>query len=147
MKAKKLTDYQTGTPCAQQDRTPVVEITGKRFSLNMISTVSVRGEFLLCCTRRPRRLCGRHFREYRHAFFHMSFLFPGAIVREPVTRPIPSAFQAVSRRATLQLRKSPGRMGAPRHIGLTSRDSGNICPLRAFGRRSVLHSTSYRFRV
>ena len=38
-------DYHTGTTWAPMGETPVVEVTGRRFSLNMISTVSPRGEF------------------------------------------------------------------------------------------------------
>lgn len=37
-------DYHTGTTWAPQGCTPVVEATGKRFSLNMISAVSAQGE-------------------------------------------------------------------------------------------------------
>ena len=38
-------DYHTGTTWAPMGETPVVEVTGRRFSLNMISAVSPRGEF------------------------------------------------------------------------------------------------------
>ena len=38
-------DYHTGTTWAPVGETPVVEVTGRRFSLNMISAVSPRGEF------------------------------------------------------------------------------------------------------
>ncbi|MEM5318528.1 IS630 family transposase [Paraburkholderia sp. JHI869] len=38
-------DYHTGTTWAPQGQTPVVETTGRRFSLNMISAVSPQGEF------------------------------------------------------------------------------------------------------
>jgi len=38
-------DYHTGTTWAPKGQTPVVEVTGRRFSLNMISAVSPRGEF------------------------------------------------------------------------------------------------------
>ena len=38
-------DYHTGTTWAPIGETPVVEVTGRRFSLNMISAVSPRGEF------------------------------------------------------------------------------------------------------
>jgi transposase len=38
-------DYQTGTTWAQGGETPVVTVTGRRFSLNMISAVSARGDF------------------------------------------------------------------------------------------------------
>jgi transposase len=38
-------DYHTGTTWAPQGQTPVVEATGRRFSLNMISAVSPQGEF------------------------------------------------------------------------------------------------------
>ena len=38
-------DYHTGTTWAPQGQTPVVEATGRRFSLNMISAVSAQGEF------------------------------------------------------------------------------------------------------
>ena len=38
-------DYHRGTTWAPQGSTPVVEVTGKRFSLNMISAVSAQGEF------------------------------------------------------------------------------------------------------
>lgn len=38
-------DYHTGTTWAPQGSTPVVEVTGRRFSLNMISAVSAQGEF------------------------------------------------------------------------------------------------------
>ncbi|MGD9710338.1 MAG: IS630 family transposase [Halothiobacillaceae bacterium] len=38
-------DYHTGTTWAPQGQTPVVEATGRRFSLNMISAVSPRGDF------------------------------------------------------------------------------------------------------
>lgn len=38
-------DYHTGTTWAPRGQTPVVEVTGRRFSLNMISAVSPRGEF------------------------------------------------------------------------------------------------------
>lgn len=38
-------DYHTGTTWAPQGSTPVVEVTGKRFSQNMISAVSAQGEF------------------------------------------------------------------------------------------------------
>lgn len=38
-------DYHTGTTWAPQGCTPVVEATGRRFSLNMISAVSAQGEF------------------------------------------------------------------------------------------------------
>ena len=38
-------DYHTGTTWAPVGETPVVEVTGRRFSLNMISTVSPQGEF------------------------------------------------------------------------------------------------------
>lgn len=38
-------DYHTGTTWAPVGETPVVEVTGRRFSVNMISAVSPRGEF------------------------------------------------------------------------------------------------------
>lgn len=38
-------DYHTGTTWAPCGRTPVVEVTGSRFSFNMISAVSPRGDF------------------------------------------------------------------------------------------------------
>ncbi|MBP8276481.1 MAG: IS630 family transposase [Propionivibrio sp.] len=38
-------DYHTGTTWAPRGETPVVEVTGRRFSLNMISAVSPRGDF------------------------------------------------------------------------------------------------------
>lgn len=38
-------DYHTGTTWSPQGQTPVVEATGRRFSLNMISAVSPRGDF------------------------------------------------------------------------------------------------------
>lgn len=38
-------DYHTGTTWAPRGQTPVVEVTGRRFSLNMISAVSPRGDF------------------------------------------------------------------------------------------------------
>ena len=38
-------DYHTGTTWAPVGQTPVVEVTGRRFSLNMISAVSPQGEF------------------------------------------------------------------------------------------------------
>lgn len=38
-------DYHTGTTWAPKGETPVLEVTGRRFSLNMISAVSPRGEF------------------------------------------------------------------------------------------------------
>ncbi|WP_175962553.1 IS630 family transposase [Burkholderia pyrrocinia] len=38
-------DYHTGTTWAPQGCTPVVEATGKRFSLNMIPAVGPKGEF------------------------------------------------------------------------------------------------------
>jgi transposase len=38
-------DYHTGTTWAPKGLTPVVGVTGARFSLNMISAVSPRGEF------------------------------------------------------------------------------------------------------
>ncbi|AAP86164.1 IS630-like element IS885 family transposase (plasmid) [Cupriavidus necator H16] len=38
-------DYHTGTTWAPRGQTPVVEATGRRFSLNMISAVSPQGEF------------------------------------------------------------------------------------------------------
>jgi len=38
-------DYHTGTTWAPKGRTPVVNATGRRFSLNMISAVSPRGDF------------------------------------------------------------------------------------------------------
>ena len=38
-------DYHTGTTLAPVGETPVVEVTGSRFSLNMISAASPRGEF------------------------------------------------------------------------------------------------------
>jgi transposase len=38
-------DSHTGTSWAPQGQTPVVEVTGRRFSLNMISAVSAQGEF------------------------------------------------------------------------------------------------------
>lgn len=38
-------DYHTGTTWAPSGQTPVVEATGSRFSLNMISAVGPRGEF------------------------------------------------------------------------------------------------------
>lgn len=38
-------DYHTGTTWAPCGETPVVEVTGRRFSLNMISAVSPRGDF------------------------------------------------------------------------------------------------------
>jgi transposase len=38
-------DYHTGTTWAPVGQTPVVEATGRRFSLNMISAVSPQGEF------------------------------------------------------------------------------------------------------
>lgn len=38
-------DYHTGTTWAPVGQTPVVEVTGRRFSCNMISAVSPRGEF------------------------------------------------------------------------------------------------------
>jgi DDE superfamily endonuclease len=38
-------DYHPGTTWAPQGQTPVVEATGRRFSLNMISAVSPQGEF------------------------------------------------------------------------------------------------------
>jgi len=38
-------DYHTGTTWAPRGETPVVEVTGRRFSFNMLSAVSPRGEF------------------------------------------------------------------------------------------------------
>lgn len=38
-------DYHTGTTWAPVGETPVVSVTGRRFSLNMISAVSPRGDF------------------------------------------------------------------------------------------------------
>lgn len=38
-------DYHTGTTRAPLGETPVVEVTGRRFLLNMISAVSPQGEF------------------------------------------------------------------------------------------------------
>ena len=38
-------DYHSGTTWAPVGETPVLEVTGRRFSLNMISAVSPRGEF------------------------------------------------------------------------------------------------------
>lgn len=38
-------DYHTGTTWAPCGQTPVVAVTGRRFSLNMISAVSPRGDF------------------------------------------------------------------------------------------------------
>ena len=38
-------DYHTGTTWAPQGQTPVVAVTGRRFSLNMISAVGPHGEF------------------------------------------------------------------------------------------------------
>lgn len=38
-------DYHTGTTWAPCGETPVVEVTGRRFSFNMISAVSPRGDF------------------------------------------------------------------------------------------------------
>lgn len=38
-------DYHTGTTWAPQGKTPVVEATGRRFSLNMLSAVSAQSEF------------------------------------------------------------------------------------------------------
>jgi transposase len=38
-------DYHTGTTWAPVGQTPVLNVTGRRFSLNMISAVSPRGEF------------------------------------------------------------------------------------------------------
>lgn len=38
-------DYHTGTTWAKKGETPVVAVTGHRFSLNMISAVSPQGEF------------------------------------------------------------------------------------------------------
>jgi len=38
-------DYHTGTTWAPRGQTPVVEVTGRRFSLSMISAVSPRGDF------------------------------------------------------------------------------------------------------
>lgn len=38
-------DYHTGTTWAPCGQTPVVNVTGSRFSLNMLSAVGVRGEF------------------------------------------------------------------------------------------------------
>jgi len=38
-------DYHTGTTWAPIGETPVVDVTGRRFSLNMISAVSPRGDF------------------------------------------------------------------------------------------------------
>jgi transposase len=38
-------DYHTGTTWAPVGETPVVTVTGRRFSLNMISAVSPRGDF------------------------------------------------------------------------------------------------------
>lgn len=38
-------DYHTGTTWAPVGETPVVEVTGRRFSLNMIPAVSPRGDF------------------------------------------------------------------------------------------------------
>ena len=38
-------DYHTGTTWAPVGETPVVEVNGRRFSLNMISAVSPQGEF------------------------------------------------------------------------------------------------------
>ena len=38
-------DYHTGTTWAPAGQTPVVTATGRRFSLNMLSAVSPKGEF------------------------------------------------------------------------------------------------------
>ena len=38
-------DYHVGTTWAPQGQTPVVQATGQRFSLNMISAVATQGEF------------------------------------------------------------------------------------------------------
>jgi hypothetical protein len=37
-------DYHTGTTWAPQGQTPVVQATGRRYSLNMISAISTQGE-------------------------------------------------------------------------------------------------------
>ena len=42
-------DYHTGTTWAPQGQTPVVQATGRRFSLNMISAVSTQASFGSCC--------------------------------------------------------------------------------------------------
>ena len=38
-------DYHTGTTWAPVGQTPVIAVTGRRFSFNMISAVSPRGDF------------------------------------------------------------------------------------------------------
>ncbi len=45
MNRESHSDYYMGTKWAPRDQTPVVEVTGRRFSLNMIPAVSPRGEF------------------------------------------------------------------------------------------------------
>lgn len=44
-------DYHTGTTRAPKGQTPVVEATGRRFGLNLLSAVSPRGEFRVMLTK------------------------------------------------------------------------------------------------
>lgn len=44
-------DYYTGTTWVPKGQTPVVEATGQRFGLNLLSAVSPRGEFRVMLTK------------------------------------------------------------------------------------------------
>ena len=37
-------DFHSGTTCAPKDKTPLVEVTGERFGLNIIGAIDMRGK-------------------------------------------------------------------------------------------------------
>ena len=49
-KASVRSDYHAGTTWAPKGKTPVIMTTGARFSVNMISAISPRGELRFMCT-------------------------------------------------------------------------------------------------
>lgn len=50
-KSGMRSDYYTGTTWVPKGQTPVVEATGQRFGLNLLSAVSPRGEFRVMLTK------------------------------------------------------------------------------------------------
>jgi transposase len=55
-------DYHSGTTWAPVGQTPVIETTGARFSVNMLSAISPRGELRFMCT--EGRLTAKVFTEF-----------------------------------------------------------------------------------
>ncbi len=66
--ASVRSDYHSGTTWAPKGRTPIVRATGARFSLNLISVVSPRGEMRFMTV--PGRLNGPKFIDFLKRLIH-----------------------------------------------------------------------------